>query len=569
MGQGQFGRVYCAAHRRTGHLFALKELDLQRFPTRQFLRELRFLLSLHHPNIVTCHALEHTSTTRYLVLDYCEGGTLRSLLEEVRLTPLHSLQLVTDILVGLSHAHSCGIVHCDIKPENVLLNLRSQGWTAQISDFGIARLEQESRFRMGNTGSPAYMAPERFYGQYSYASDLYSVGVLLYELLVGQRPFSGLPGELMAAHLNQPVQFPSHLPPNLQAILLSALQKLPARRFRSTAAMLEAVSAAAEELRSTTNLNTALLRPIASLPPTPCPSLHQEALTAKVWQLYFSSARVYRRSDQQVYASHPTTGSLTTIVLPDSIQNLTVGPQGCFVATQRRLYWLPVELFQVDSTSSPRLIGEFDKNWIAAIDPQGRWMTTATTAGIDFWRSPTVQLRKIATALPSSRLFQLLVLDSRHLLAVGYAGDRSASPPRVRLEVFTRRGTLVTSIDLPVPVQQVTLSPQPYRLIAIEPNHPASLLVMDLKPFRLRRLAVEIVPWLMVAASWGYLLSDRAGQIVLLDRYGQAIGRLAGPSHPSAIALLEPYTLLIATWKDGAGTLHTIDLSQLNLDIVF
>ena len=84
VGQGQFGRVFCGCHRKTGKIVALKDLDQYRFPTNKFLRELRFLLSLQHPNIVTCHALEHTPTGRYLVMDYCEGGTLRTLMEYER-----------------------------------------------------------------------------------------------------------------------------------------------------------------------------------------------------------------------------------------------------------------------------------------------------------------------------------------------------------------------------------------------------------------------------------------------------------------------------------------------------
>ena len=78
VGQGQFGRVFCAIHRKTGRLVALKELDRQRLSTHNFLRELRFLLSLQHPNIVTCQALEYSQTGRFLVVDYCEGGTLRN-----------------------------------------------------------------------------------------------------------------------------------------------------------------------------------------------------------------------------------------------------------------------------------------------------------------------------------------------------------------------------------------------------------------------------------------------------------------------------------------------------------
>ena len=587
VGQGQFGRVYCATQRQTGHLFALKELDPQRFPTHQFLRELRLLLSLHHPNIVTCHALEHTHSTRYLVLDYCEGGTLRTLMESVRLAPLHSLQLVSDLLAGLEHAHDRGVVHCDIKPENVLLNLRSQGWTARISDFGIARLAQEARFQTGTTGSPAYMAPERFYGQYSYASDLYSVGVLLYELLLGQRPFSGLPAELMSAHLNQPVKVPAHLPDSLQSLLLTALQKLPARRFRSTTEMLKAVQAAAEDLRSTTpeNASTALVYPIVQLPLTPCPSHPQETLTAEIRQFGLAqpstrdqTSRIYRIFDRHISVeSDPTHLVALDVRLPEPIQGFMATPQGCFATTQRSIYWISAERFQSQAgrVEHPRLIAKFDSKVMATIDPQGRWLVAATPdlegSNLSLWRSPATQPRRIALTRSSHAWFQLLTLDSRHWVAASHTVDRVShgSIQGIRLEVFTRRGTLVNGFTLPIPLCQIGLSCQPDRLIATEPEYPTSLLLLDLKPFRLLRLAVGLVPHRLAAASWGYVLCDVAGQIVLLDRYGQAIGRLDGPAAPSAIALLEPYTLLIATWNAGQGHLHTIDLSKLDLDIVF
>jgi serine/threonine-protein kinase len=248
VGQGQFGCVFCAVHRTTGRLVALKELDRQRFPTHKFLRELRFLLSLEHPNIVTCQAIEHTQTGRYLVLDYCEGGTLRNLIQsETQLSLVQSLKLIADVLAGLEHAHSHGVVHCDIKPENILLSLNTTGWIARISDFGIARLSQElCSDDLGYTGSPAYMAPERFYGQYSPSSDLYAVGVMLFELTVGHRPFSGLPGELMSAHLNQPVKVPDTVPFLVRSTISTALQKLPVRRFTSAAEMLRSIQLATE-----------------------------------------------------------------------------------------------------------------------------------------------------------------------------------------------------------------------------------------------------------------------------------------------------------------------------------
>lgn len=247
VGQGQFGRVFCAIHRETGRLVALKELERQ-IPTHKFLRELRFMVSLQHPNIVTCQALEHTPTGRYLVMDYCKGGTLRNLIQsQVQLSLVQRLKLIADVLAGLEHVHSRGIVHCDIKPENILLSLDTTGLIARIADFGVARLSQElgSDDHLGDTGSPAYMAPERFYGQYSPASDLYAVGVMLFELVVGDRPFFGSPGELMSAHLNQPVKVPSTVPFLLRSTISTALQKLPARRFTCAADMLKSIRLAA------------------------------------------------------------------------------------------------------------------------------------------------------------------------------------------------------------------------------------------------------------------------------------------------------------------------------------
>lgn len=247
VGQGQYGRVFCAVHQQTGQLVALKEIKHQ-LPTYKFLRELRFLLSLQHPNVITCQALEHTQTGRYLVMDYCEGGTLRNLMEsEVKLSLVQSLKLIADILGGLEHTHSRGIIHCDIKPENILLSLDTTGWIARISDFGVSRLTQElGSDNLGDTGSPAYMAPERFYGHYSPSSDLYAVGVMLFELAVGTRPFSGLPGQIMLAHLNQPVKVPDTVPFLLRSIILTALHKLPTRRFANATEMLKSVRLAAE-----------------------------------------------------------------------------------------------------------------------------------------------------------------------------------------------------------------------------------------------------------------------------------------------------------------------------------
>ena len=165
IGQGQFGRVFAAVHRSTGELVALKELNKEQSSTSKFLTELFFQVSLSNDYIVAYKGLEHAKNNRYLVMDYCEGGTLRNLIDSsAKLSLLHSLQLVINILSGLEYVHANSIIHRDIKPENILLNLNNNGWTARISDFGIAKLEHDKRARStGDTGSIAYMAPEQFF----------------------------------------------------------------------------------------------------------------------------------------------------------------------------------------------------------------------------------------------------------------------------------------------------------------------------------------------------------------------------------------------------------------------
>jgi serine/threonine protein kinase len=245
VGRGQFGSVYCAIDRRSGEMVALKEVDSLRLTTHSFLRELRFLAMSQHPNIVTWKTCEHFQEGRYIVMDYCEGGTLRSLIEQQSLKLPCALGLVRDILAGLDHIHSHGLIHCDLKPENVLLRRHAQGWHAHLSDFGIARLLEETLVNVDTldtmAGSPAYMAPERFDGELRVESDLYAIGIILHELLLGDRPFSGTPAALIDAHRHQPLQLPRHFPLALRSILQLALHKDPDRRFRSAQQMQQAI----------------------------------------------------------------------------------------------------------------------------------------------------------------------------------------------------------------------------------------------------------------------------------------------------------------------------------------
>ncbi|MEX0268137.1 serine/threonine-protein kinase [Leptolyngbyaceae cyanobacterium UHCC 1019] len=622
VGQGQFGRVYCASHRKTGRLVALKELNRDRFSTRNFLRELRFLLSLQHPNIVTCQALEHTATGRCLVMDYCEGGTLRDLLsDEIQLHPLQGLNLIVQILAGLDHAHQREIVHCDIKPENILLVATATGWTARITDFGIARLSQElSTDGFGNTGSPAYMAPERFYGQHSPASDLYAVGILLFEVLTGYRPFSGLPGDLMAAHLNQALLLPESIPESIRPIIRTALQKLPARRFRSAAEMRSALQ---DAIANSKNLDQGwqpnrLQRSSAKRAIVPLKHDYQESLQTLVKQLatvqntvqngvkidaqplyrvfsnqiacqWFSEAKLSRKTaidNSAPKSCFESSRFLTTIRLPEPALQMQICAQTCFVTTQQAVYRVAVpqpgavqQKLNASSTqqSKPQLIATLKQDTVLTIEAGGRWMATATPSldktrsQLNIWNLQNSQPFKPTIALAIAPCFQLLALDSCHGAALSPITDSSANAciVGIQIELFTRRGSRVGCISLPIPLRYLSLTQTPYRLLALEPGYPNSLVLLDLKPLRIERICLSLAPKFLVSTSWGYLVMDETGQIVLINRMGQEIGQIDGLKNPTAMGLINAYQVAIATWNGTEGTLAIVDLRHLNLDIVF
>ncbi len=637
VGQGQFGRVFCAVHRKTGRLVALKNLEQQRFPTHKFLRELRFLLSLQHDNIVTCQALEHTPTGRYVVMDYCEGGTLRGLMsDEYRLSLSESLSLIEDVLAGLAHAHGRNIVHCDIKPENILLNLRLNGWRARISDFGIAKLSQELRSQdeTGNTGSPAYMAPERFYGQYSTTSDVYSVGVMLYELLTGDRPFQGTPSELMSAHLNTPLHIPDAIPEVCRPIIATALQKLSARRFRTAAEMLAALRDAITQLdiaASPTNACTThpLLRYMGdasvcdfnydqvTLLDYPLVGIQTDADTPlELLAELEVPQRVCYASDRQVNwtvvpssdwgKSAEVLSQWQTARLPGAIQRIWLRPQGCFVQMARSLYLVPILGLGPAHNALPQWVADAEPSSHVDIDPKGQWVAIVSGSGMNtapdtasqplIDDSPSRQVENFPYMLhllraPLSgefslpphpkRLFkpgrrytvqQLIALDTRHLVVVAHREqDASASSPiqGTLIELFTRRGKLLNSLAVPAHLGSTILTPTPYRLLSIDNYNPNAVFVVDLKPYRIRRMGVEIQPHLIATTTWGYVIVDTDGQILMLSQYGDRIERMSGPKGATAIAMPTPHLLLIATWHQQQGRLYQVNLKHLDIDLLF
>jgi beta-lactam-binding protein with PASTA domain len=256
---GGMGEVYRALDPVLGREVAIKVLhtslaDDPGFIDR-FRREARSSASLSHPNIVAIHDWGETGGTYFMVMEYVRGPNLRALLlRDGALEPMHAAEIVTGVLGALEHAHRQGIVHRDVKPENVMLTTDG---AVKVADFGLARALADARISHAPgtvTGTVQYLAPEQIEGQPSDPrTDLYSTGIVLYELLTGTVPFTGETSVAIAyKHLRERVPPPSRsnpmVPASLDSVVLAATERNRANRTPDAGAMRAQVEGAKAEL---------------------------------------------------------------------------------------------------------------------------------------------------------------------------------------------------------------------------------------------------------------------------------------------------------------------------------
>ncbi len=278
LGSGGMGRVWRVRNVITDRVEAMKVLlpDLagrQELAAR-FQREIKLMASLNHPNIAALRTAFTADNQLYMVMEYVEGTNLADKLEKGPIAVGDAVNYISQVLSAVSYAHQQHIIHRDIKPANMMLT--PQG-VIKLMDFGIARAGEERSLTMTGTtmGSLSYMSPEQVKGEATDArSDLYSVGVSLYEFVTGQRPFTATSDySIMAAHVKEapkpPVELHPGLPAALNEIILMAIAKDPAQRFQTADAFRNALSSVPVSAPTPAMLEATTVESMTALPKVP------------------------------------------------------------------------------------------------------------------------------------------------------------------------------------------------------------------------------------------------------------------------------------------------------------
>ena len=240
VGRGTFGEVWLAEEKTaiSKHKVALKLPNEEDIDTEAIRQEADVWEKVKgHPNILPIIKADVIDGQMYIASEYAPDGSLKKWLKahnEKAPTIESALKMIDGILAGLEHLHSKGVIHRDLKPDNILL----QAETPRIADFGIARLIKANSSSTSSAGTPSYMAPECFHGIRSVQSDIWAVGIIFHLLLTGKLPFPQSDQiSVMNAILNSQPEIQNYIPSNLHTIINKTLQKDPTQRYRTAQEM--------------------------------------------------------------------------------------------------------------------------------------------------------------------------------------------------------------------------------------------------------------------------------------------------------------------------------------------
>ncbi len=272
LGSGGFGAVYLALDTWVNRKVALKVPHQQQDEIVDLLKEPRIMAGLKHPNIVELITVERKNGIFFMVLEYIEGEGLDRLVRRERtLAPTRALEIGIDVCSAIAFAHGHQILHRDLRPANILVNREG---VAKVTDFGTSRVLEMQHVPYAPTriGSPPYMAPEHFRGRAVFQSDLWSLGITLYEMLTGTVPFYDADPLKIAQALSSQEITPPHLrnpivPKAFSEVVMKALAVNLGERYLSAQAFLEALRRLKESVaRETRPLGTAVLASSTSGP---------------------------------------------------------------------------------------------------------------------------------------------------------------------------------------------------------------------------------------------------------------------------------------------------------------
>jgi len=415
LGRGGMGVVYLGHDTRLDRAVAIKALPeaLAQDPERlaRFEREARTLASLNHPNIAGIHGVEEHEGARYLVLEYVEGETLAEMLDRGPLPVDEAIELAVQIAAGVEAAHEAGVIHRDLKPGNIIITPEGK---AKVLDFGLARVEEASGSSSGSSMSPtmtspaqhsptmpgvilgtaAYMSPEQARGRrVDKRTDIWSFGVVLYEMLVGASPFVGeTVSDSIGAVLHKEVDL-DRLPPgtsaNMRRVLRRCLERDKAKRYRD-------IGDAALDLRAPDE-------PTGVAPPPAASRTKRTALLATAFLLgaaVIAGAVWLRPAAPAPAPPEPKRFGLSGFDMPvDAFTSLAISPTGDSVTLRGREPGgeVPLQVRPLDSLESRPIPGS-ESGWLPFYSPDGRRVGFFALGDIKAASVSGGEARRIATS---------------------------------------------------------------------------------------------------------------------------------------------------------------------------
>lgn len=246
LGSGGFGSVFLAKDTWLNIKVAVKVPHKQSLELFKLLKEPRLQAALNHPNIVRMIAAEKENKIFFMVMEYVKGKTLERILDKEKVLDLEkAIDYITQISYGIDHAHKNKIVHRDLRPSNTII---SEDGTAKITDFGTSAWLENVPYASTRIGSPPYMAPEQFLGKSTYGSDIYSLGCIFYEMVIGQPPIIDAdPFKILEraqkGKIKPPRLMNSKIPKEISEIIMQCLSAKVEERYQKASEIIRHLSA--------------------------------------------------------------------------------------------------------------------------------------------------------------------------------------------------------------------------------------------------------------------------------------------------------------------------------------